>query len=350
VVAVTDDGVAVAVVRARAALDRWFPVAVAVLVVFAGAGLWAGYVGHVDPGTTTEERTVSSWTRTASFDHAATVTRPNPVYDRGARLRDRRAYFPRVTPVLNGTYRTGYAASGDGRLDVRTDLVVVLVNAREGTTYWRTTAPLASRTVRDVPPGRAVTVPFDVDLNATLARLERVRETFGASPGRTTVAVRVETRLTGEVNGRPVDRRFVDRLRLRPDQGAVRVADPGTVENRTARTQTVRVERTRPPAYGVGGPALALASLVGAAALVVARRRGRLAPTALERARLERARLDEWVSTGRVPDETLDRETVEVASLTDLVDVAADADRRVVYDPDRELAVVVDGETVYVAR
>jgi hypothetical protein len=147
-----------------------------------------------------------------------------------------------------------------------------------------------------------------------------------------------------------VDRTYVDRLRFRPVRDAVRVDDPGTVTNATTTTRTVRVERSPGAARRVGGPVLALAGLAGAAALAVGRRRGLVAPTPAERDRLARDRLEDWLSRGRLPPDATEGPVVETATLADLVDVAADADRRAVYDPERGVVAVVDDETTYLYR
>jgi hypothetical protein len=67
------------------------------------------------------------------------------------------------------------------------------------------------------------------------------------------------------------------------------------------------------------------------------------------RERIERERFDEWISHGRVPTDVGER-TVDIATLADLVDVAIDAEKRVICDPERELYVVVDGDVVYQYR
>lgn len=84
-------------------------------------------------------------------------------------------------------------------------------------------------------------------------------------------------------------------------------------------------------------------SLLLLSGLFVAKRRG-LALEERERAYLayrdDREDLEEWITTMSLPEEI-------AASLGDLVDFAIDTDSRVVYDPDRDLYVVVHEETHY---
>ncbi|WP_276276896.1 hypothetical protein [Haloarcula regularis] len=104
--------------QARAALESWFDGLVVVFLVLALVGGWVAYGAHVDPGTTTEERTVSSWATTGTYTHEATVTEPNPVYDRGTTLRNRSMYLLAATPDLGGQFAFSYNATDGGSLDV----------------------------------------------------------------------------------------------------------------------------------------------------------------------------------------------------------------------------------------
>ena len=84
--------------RLRAVLDAQSAaiLAVCLLLVAAGAGL--AYTTHVDPGTETETRTVSSLTVESEYRHSATATEPNAVFDTGAVLDAGHKYFTRIAP------------------------------------------------------------------------------------------------------------------------------------------------------------------------------------------------------------------------------------------------------------
>jgi hypothetical protein len=335
----------------RVVSDRYAAVLVALLLVGC-VGAWAGYAPHLDPGTRTEERTTATWTRSADFDHGAEVTTENPVYETGVELRNQRAYFPRISPFLTGQYRVGYAASDGGRVDVAVDLTLLVRSQGDDVVFWGYSRDLNETVVTDIAPDRSVAVDYRVNLSRAQGRIERAEATLGDSPGDPEVLVEAETRVTGDINGRTVDRTFVDTLRLRPDGDAFGVRDPGELTNSSATTRTVEVTRTYSSVRRVGGPLAALVGFGSAAGLVVARRRDLLAPSPADLDRLVREEYGEWLSRGSLPASVGPdaEDVVEVAALVDLVDVAVDTDERVLYDPARDLYAVLGERHTYVCR
>jgi hypothetical protein len=60
----------------------------------------------------------------------------------------------------------------------------------------------------------------------------------------------------------------------------------------------------------------------------------------------DHARYEEWISQGEFPT-AADNKYTRIQSLEDLVDVAIDTDKRVIYDVDFDAYAVVDGDVVY---
>ena len=336
--------------RVREAVDEQYVVILVVLLLLSVGGLWASYTAYADPGTQPETRTTSEWRRTATFDHGSTVTADNPVYDTGQRLRNQQAYFPLVSPDLDGEYRFGYAASGSGDVDVDIDLRLILRGRSDGTTLWQRSRQLQRTGATGVAPGDGATAEFDFDMNRTRLRLERIDGAFGQVPGEPVVVVQAQTRVTGRINGQVVNREFVDELRLTRDGDAFVVSDPGEITNATRRTTTVLVPREYSPLRRVGGPLGVVLGVGAALGLVAARRQGEIRLSADERARLTHQEYAEWISEGSIPDraDSDDPNVVPMASLPDLVDVAADTNERVLYDPDREQYAVFGHDRTYV--
>jgi len=338
--------------RVRDTVDKQYLVIVVILLLVGVTGLWASYTVYIDPGTQTETRTVSEWRRTATFDHGATVTAENPVYDTGQRLRNQQAYFPQVSPVLTGEYQFGYAASDSGSADVDVTLRLILRGQRDGTVFWQRSRDVGGTTTAGVTPGNGIDSEFEFDMNRTRSQLERIDETFGQTPGEPVVLVQARTRVTGEINGRVVNREFVDELRFTPDGDAFVVRGPGEPTNTSRQTRTVQVPRERSPALGIGGLIAMVLGIGGVIGLIVARRDLRIRLTRAERDRLTRLAYAEWISRGSLSN-PLDPDSegvTEVSSLVDLVDVAADTDGRVLYDPDREQYAVFKGDHTYICE
>lgn len=329
--------------RARAVLADRLSVVLAACLLLAAVGGVVTYGAVVAPGTTTETRSVGSWQTTAGFDHHATVTAENPVFPVGTALENRSAYFPRVAPVLQGVLRAGYrASSGDVR--TQTTLTLVLRAAEEGTTYWRVTESLGERSAT-LAPGERLAVPFSLNVTALRHRLDRIQGSLG-SPGDTAVLLRARTRFRGTVEGHAVNRTVTRTLALDPGRQLYRVSTDGRATATHRWTRTVEVPRDPGPLQTLGGPLLLLVGLLGTAGGIQAEREGLLRLSTRERARLERAEFEEWVTVATVP-ENPPGDRVRVASLEGLVDLAADTDARILQDPRREHYVVLAGDVHY---
>lgn len=338
--------------RARRVVADNYAIVLAICLVLTTAGAGAMYTVFVDPGTQTEERTVATWTRTATFTHGGEVTDSNPVYATGTELSNRPVYYPPLTPLLGGTYRTSYAASSDADVDVTTELSLVVRGVSEGSVLWQSVEPIGSARVEDASSGRTLEVAYDFNLSSEQARVEQIDSVLGNTPEDPEVTVRAETQVSGEVNGRSVDRQFVDRLRFVPDGDSFRVDDPGEISNQSIQTRSVTVEREYSPLWRAGSVALFVIGVVGAAGLTYARRTSWLALSAMEHDRLVEQEHAAWISYGTLPAtfDPRDEQIVQVASLRGLIDLAADNDTRVIFDDETACYVVLDTARTYMYR
>lgn len=75
--------------RIRAVLDGRVAVVVAAALVLALVGGYATYTAYENPGTTVEQRQVSSWSANGSYTTGARVTEPNPLFPVDTELADR---------------------------------------------------------------------------------------------------------------------------------------------------------------------------------------------------------------------------------------------------------------------
>jgi hypothetical protein len=91
----------------RARVEDWFAAVVLIAVVVAAVGGFVTYTAYEAPGTTPEQRQVSSWSANGTYDLTATVVEPNPLYPVGTELSDRPVYFLSASPVANATFGSG---------------------------------------------------------------------------------------------------------------------------------------------------------------------------------------------------------------------------------------------------
>ncbi|MFC6835964.1 DUF5305 domain-containing protein [Halomarina ordinaria] len=342
--------------RARRLVGANLAVVVALLVVLALLGGWLTYDAHAGPETEQREEVVSSWETTAAFDHGATVTRENPVYDVGTRLDNRSVYFTNVAPVMNGSFDYGYTATGEGELDVdaETELVIRSVESpgeADTTVYWQQRRDRTSANASGLEPGESVSVPFSVDLAAAANETADIDEQLGGSPGQSEVVVEATVTLSGTVDGEAVER--TERYTLPVELGETAAVDAtGPTTERYERTETVRDPVDSSPLQAAGGPLLLLGSVLVLGGVGAMASRDELGLSSTERASLahrrERAEFDDWITRIRLPESVLARERAHAESLADLVDFAIDTDNAVVESPDASAYYVVHDDLLYV--
>jgi len=343
--------------RIRGLLDRWFGVLVVAFLVVALAGGWLAYQGHIEPGTTTEQQTVSTWNVTGTVAHSASVRSTNPVYEVGERLHDRPIYFREATPVLDGTVSFVYGASEGGTLDVDVTRRISLQSVedtRERTlVVWERIHETEQWTTESVDPGSPVEAPFSVNVSRMMNLTERVDEDLDSPPGQPRLVVNTTFGLSGTVNNRSIDRTETYPVVVEFDGSNYRVVANATSE-RFESTRAIEVPRSPGLVQLVGGPVLLLVGFVGAGGLLAARTQNWLEVTDIERERLayedDREDFEEWISTIQLPDEVLDRPRARADSLGSLVDFAIDTDNGVIEDLSRGLYCVVHHGTLYTYR
>lgn len=341
--------------RVRALIDRWFGAVILAAVVLAAVGGWVTYGAHVDPGTTTESRAVSSWSSTGNHNHSATVNRTNPLYPVNTTLSNRSVYLARASPALNGTFAFTYSVSDEGSLDVTLDQRAVVRSVdqrrRDRTVeVWRRSRDLDNRSVEPLEPGSTARVNFSINVNRTMNRTDLIEEELNDPPGEPRLEVVTTVTLTGTVNGQAVNRTREYPLLITFERGAYRVnATTTTQEFET--TRTFEVPREPGPFETIGGPLLFAAGFLGLVGLITARTRNDIALTSEERERLafedDRSDFDEWINAIELPPEVRDLPRAEARSLGDLVDFAIDTDNSVIENPDSGVYYVVHDGNCY---
>lgn len=319
------------------------------VAVFAILGLVTASVavlGIVSPPMETVDETTSATVVSTEGTTAATVTGESELYERGTVLRDSPVYLTPIAPELTITVETTVS---DGRsADVTQQLALVYRAEQDGETFWRDSTVLARE--NGSVSGGPVTASATVNVDDVRQRLRTItRETGPRTKVHAVVTHRAEYRtgehedeLTGTAPLSVSEQTYS--LRGNLDASRTHLEQEDVTRPIPERTHSLLGGDLTVAKWSIWAGVLALAFwIVAVHAAVVARRSHDLA--ALER-RFERQRFAEWISRGEVPSEVGDRQ-IAIDSLTDLVDVAIDADRRVIYDPDRGLYVVVDDGVAY---
>lgn len=276
-----------------------------------------------------------------SVEHSATVVNGTALYEEGDRLRNQPRYFFSTTPVLN---LSAVAEVPDDRpVTVSHRLVLsIRATANDRPFFERQRVLAADRsTVRD---GRYV---VNTSLNASdlVAELDTIRNEVG---GLGTVSTELRLETSYETESTQGDT-YEGTLR---STSTVEFAEQGywlggNLSDSTTESTTVGggVRRQGPNMLLVGG--LGAAGLVCfVLAGVFAHWSSRKVDLTELKMRIDRSQYSEWISEGDFPAGQ-GKQYIYIESLEDLVDVAIDTNKRVIYDPEIETYAVADSDIIY---
>ena len=253
-----------AVLQARAYLGANLRVVVLGCLLLAALGGFVTYQSFTGPGTTTEERTVATWTAEDELRHGAVVQRDTRAFDAGAVLRNRSVYFSSVTPVLNGSYVFHHDGDADPAT-VRTDLRLVVRAVEVGggeSVLWRVSERVASERTASLEPGDELAVPFEFNVTAQSELAERVRRELGSSRGEVQIRLVADTTVSVTVAGETFDGDRTATLAVTPRGDSYGVTTTTAGQRREPVTERITVPVEPDPVARYGG---LLALVVGLA-------------------------------------------------------------------------------------
>lgn len=338
-------------ITVRSKLDDWFVPFVVILAVVLLVSGWGVYTAVAASPEPTEYEQVESWSTTTDITHSAEVREPNAVYEVGERVSDEPRYYTEVMPILEGQLEYSYiAAEGDVDIETETTQLIRSVDDDDSTVYWSVETPLDVTQSSGVDPNSPHTTSFAVEVEALSESATETADSLGSTAGTLETAVQITATMEGTIDGEPVNHTETYEIPIEVTTGTYSLEPPddtGHTETETVAT----ANRTDRLADAAGMGAILLVSVGTLGTLVAAKRRGRLAPTAAERRAVEnaskRAELEEWISRGSIPQSLSDKPRIEVTSLTELVDVAIDCNRRVIERENAAEYVVLDNGTIY---
>lgn len=326
--------------RLRRSIHQWFIPIAGVLMVLALVGAGAAYAPHVDPGETTEERVISTWSDQAEFTHTATVVQDTAAFPAGTELRNRPVYYTQLAPDATVEYETGYIASDSGSLDIEAVLELRWQSSDgDGSGLWQVTEPVASEDWSNVSPGETKQISTKINVTEVQERINAIESEIGSSRGSAEAVLVARTSHVGSVNGESVDQHRIHGLPLDHQGTTYGFAEPDLATSTSQRTVPESIPVEYGPLRSIGSILLMFGSVLGLLILGITRVQGvfMLSPEeeAALRHMLVREEYDEWISSGQVPHSSSDRPTVKLSSLSGVVNVAIDSSRRVIEDGNR---------------
>jgi hypothetical protein len=278
----------------------------------------------------------------SSVHHSAVVVNNTTLYDAGQRLQNQPRYLFNSTPVLN---LSAVAVVPDDRAVNVTHrlLVVISVTVEEQLFFERQRVLAVDRaTVRD---GRLV---VNATLNANQLQAE-VRDIRNAVSGLGSVSTRLSLQTTYETEstrGKAYTGTLNSTSPVRFAQGGYWLQQSALSESVTESTTVGGgVRQQEPDLRLVAGLGLLGLLCIALAGIFTHWSASQVDPQELKK-RIQHSQYSEWISEGDFPSEE-NKPYVYIVSLEDLVDVAIDTNKRVIYDSEIDIYAVPEGDIIY---
>ncbi|QCJ45983.1 DUF5305 family protein [Haloprofundus sp. MHR1] len=324
---------------------RIFRICIALtLISILGAGITFTSPPTTEVTTTTDRQTIET-----AINSRATIEHDSALYSQGETLSNMPVY-PRssaptviVSAVTNSS--SGAPVQGTQRISL-----VYEAETSSGETFWKQTQRLQKTNV--ATPSQRVVSSAPVNISAVDQRVAQLESEI-RDAGRVYVYLQVDSQYsTDTYEG------------LLSDRGEIVIRD-GSYEiehismQNEHRTTENQIQPLSSKVFSLSLPILglvvvphttlvfvlvALSGAVGSVATVVY---ADDCDPERERAALHKARYAEWISAGTLP-QNLTHQAVQIETLEDLVDVAIDSEKRIVYDVSQSRYAILDGEIVYI--
>lgn len=316
-----------------------------VLLIVAIAGLagscgWA-YWEYTDHHTETVKTVDYGYTYSGTYSISATVTEENPVYDMGTVLSDMAGYFYAVSPNATVDFSFMFEPTeSDASVDVSTETYLMLLEQNdEGVAFWSKRIPLSSSS-GSVEGEGTISDSFVLDAAMLRARIMEIRDSLGASVGRSEGEIVTHLVYDGSIASTTIsdDTYLSLPVTFGPDYYAFDMSSATSSDTKNYYTAEQRqVQNTLSDIYV---PLAACVAFVLAAIIIAWHGRRSSGGTALM------SKYDEWISKGIYPGEKWEK-MVYVSYLGDLVDLAIDTNKRVIYDSAEKMFFVIDDPILY---
>jgi hypothetical protein len=304
-----------------------------IIGVVALGGAW--FVFSNPPVNQVSEQTDQQRIQTSSETRAVVTGTNQTLYEQGRVLVDKSAYLFKVSPVMTLEITTSVPEGQP--VTVQHRLSTTFTASRDEELFWSETR-LLKHDDTQVRDGQA---SMEVSLNVTEMRnLISDRQSAVGGVGSFSHALNLTVDYdTGQYSGQISDRT------LFTFAGGGYWLDGG-LSGSASHSETVTRQETGSPNMsqvfilgGLGG----LFLLLGIALAILYFR-----TPDVERLEtmIARSRYDEWISNGQIPTKS-EREYIRIETLEDLVDIAIDQNKRVLYDANYDAYAVIESDHVY---
>jgi hypothetical protein len=292
--------------------------------------------------------TVNGW-----YEYWVVVEKENPIWPVGTKLEGTSIYFPTVASNLNGKAHLQISSTSLVNVSVNYQLKEILSSSIEKMIYWSKEKTIESGQI-ELTNANQLEIEFGLDLTEIKKEIKEIRDALGFYSGNVELKLILSVDYQGSVGNEEINGRreipLVIKLReAYRDEFYCEVSSQPLKE--TIKKEIIQrlavpysdLEKT----ILIAPPTILFVTFVGLA--VIKWRYKPLTEEEIEELRREREikRFKEEVSFGELPEGLELPKAIRMASLKDLVEVAIDTDKRVIYDKKKKIYFVIDGQNLY---
>jgi len=281
-----------------------------------------------------------------SFKHEALVKNPNPLWPQGTILSNQSLYFLKVSPELRGIFylKISTPYSTDITIDIK--LKKILSCEERGSSYWSKEEILWTETIEEV---KEFIKEFSINLTEIKNLIREMRESLDFYRGETKLQILATISYQGKIQNKEIkgEKQCLLLIELQDSYYKVSVV-PFEEKIKDEKIQRIQISLPiREKIISLTLPGILLASIIS---LVVVKLRYKpLAREEIEKLKREREyqKFKDEISLGEYPGDSPFKVKIKVNSLRDLIAIAVDGYKRVIYDEEKKIYFVVDGEILY---
>jgi len=321
-------------------MKKLYSIIAFVFFIIMVAGISWAFVLYTEPVNETIQVVDYSYSYGGTYNLSAEVIFDNPVYERGTVLSDMAGYFYTISPVADIEYLFSYSPTlQDSMVQVDTETILRIQSLNdENTPYWTKELPLStsSFSLEGSSSGSDEIVLDAADIYSSTVEIE---ETVGTSSGRIIGYVVTTANMEGYISSTEINLQTISTL---PVYFRSEYYYPD-LENASSSIETKNfysiseVERNRDIMdLWMQLAIIAVGFIVFIYAVAMGRSKGEYGHSEFK----------DWISDGSFPGGDWDKE-IYIPVLKDLVDIAIDTGKRVIYDKEENIFFVIDGSTLY---
>lgn len=328
----------------------WISILVVLIIAFSLSTVYA-YHNITTSNFQKEKEKVVLYQYKAWYDHDAIVERPNPLWSVGTSLNNQPLYFSAITPNLSVKFHFLIDSPSPKNITVNYQLKKVLLCGGKERNYWSKEEVIT--TGEEKLRSGGLQSDFRLNITEVERDIKGMREALDFYGGDIKLNVIAKVSYQGEIGKEKVkeEKEFPLTINLK---GAYYEVSGKTfkepVEREIVRKRAIPLSPSEKTVL-VAPPVILFLSIICFVGI-----KQRYRPLTEEEVKKlkrdkEYRRFKEEISEGKYHEE-LERgkKLIEIKSLEDLIKAAIDMYKRVIYDPEREIYFVIDGDYLYLYR